>query len=101
MYIDLIRYNLAAGITSDMLRDAAENILESWMKKQPGFIRWEITCIEEGKPCLDLVYWKDQASAEAATKNMGQIPPDHPWLACYDMTSITSEKTSQLFVFNA
>ena len=90
MYIDVIEYELADGITEAMLQVAAADILETWMKQQPGFISWDINKKESGY--MDFVYWENKAAADAATQNMSDIPPDHAWLACYKPNSISTTK---------
>jgi len=97
MYIDIISYKLAQNITHAQLLEAAQDIHNLWMKKQSGFIKWEINQTTlDNTVYKDFVYWKDKASAELATQNMKDIPADHPWLACYDMTSVSSNPLAQL-----
>ena len=84
MYTDIIRYKLADGVTLETLKGATEDILELWMKKQEGFLGWEIGKSENGY--VDFVFWKDKACADKATQNMKDIPQGHLWMSCYDMT---------------
>ena len=99
MFIDIISYQLAEGVTEEHLHSAAEDIIKVWMKQQPGFIRWEINKNTDGDGYQDFVYWKNKDCADEATKNMGQIPTDHPWLACYDMSTVSSKKLIQIDSF--
>ena len=99
MYIDIISYKLAETIDESKLREAAQDILEIWMKKQPGFLKWEINQNADKDGYQDFVYWQDEASAKAAQERMSDIPPDHPWLACYDMSTISSKAVNQIMTF--
>lgn len=95
MVIDVIRYKLANGINEDFLKESASNILETWMKKQKGFIKWEINKLEDGY--IDLVYWNSVDDIQLANTKMGEIPKDHNWFKCYDMSSVTAQKAELLF----
>jgi len=97
MYTDIIRYKLADGISESDLKEAAADILEVWMRKQEGFLSWEVGKSESGY--VDFVFWKDKASADKAAGNMKDIPTGHPWMKCYEMSSITSEKVQRAFGF--
>lgn len=96
MYSDFIQYKLADGITEDQLLQAAENIVESWMSKQPGFVGWQINKIADNE-FIDVVQWESQAAAKAAEANMKDIPQDDPWFACYDVQSIISKSATEVF----
>jgi len=99
MIIDVITYKLAEGVTDVMLQSAASDISDTWMKKQPGFIKWEINKSPDGESFKDLVYWKSLEAAEAATKAMSEIPQDHPWLKCYDMSTVKATKVTKVMTF--
>ncbi len=99
MYTDIIRYKLADEVTQEQLFIAADEILNSWMKKQPGFISWEINSVKDGY--LDIVKWEDKDSAKAAEAVIKiDIPLDNAWYACYDFSSIKSDNTTQLKILN-
>ena len=91
----MIEYELAEGISEDFLRKSAESILEVWMKKQPGFLGWDINKGKDG--FVDFVYWKTLSHAENATKNMKDIPEGHDWMKCYKMETVKAEKIETLF----
>lgn len=65
------------------------------MKKQKGFLGWDINKGKEG--FVDFVYWETLEDAEKATTNMKDIPEGHDWMKCYDMKSITAEKINTIF----
>ena len=98
MYVDLISYQLAEGVSEETLNAAALDILEVWMKKQEGFMGWEIGKTAEGY--TDLVFWKNKECAELATANMGDIPKGHPWLSCYEMSSVSSNKIQGIYSYS-
>lgn len=95
MIIDIIRYKLAPSIDETFLLTSASDILKTWMKKQKGFIKWEITKTEN--EYIDFVYWESQEDIQLAHSKMSEIPKDHNWLKCYDMTSVKAEKSHVLF----
>lgn len=98
MYIDMIGYSLAEGVTEADLRTAAADIMEIWMSKQPGFSHWEINKIEgEDNLYTDFVYWENKEAADVATGAMAQIPDDHAWLGCYDMSTVKAQKVVNIF----
>ncbi len=99
MTIDIISYKLADGVSHDDLIASATDIVETWMKKQEGFISWEINKNNDGS-YTDFVYWNSLEDANKATDNMSQIPEDHKWLTVYDMSSVTAEKVETVFSFN-
>ncbi len=97
MVIDIIKYKLADGITEEFLRESAEDILSLWMSKQEGFVKWQINKTDKGY--VDFVFWETKEALDSATVKMKDIPADHNWLKCYDMTSVSAEKASNLFTF--
>lgn len=97
MIVDIIQYKLTHGISEDSFKKAAADILETWMKKQPGFLAWDIHKTEDGY--VDFVHWASQEDADQAEINMKDIPIDHAWTKCYDMTSVRSKKARSVISF--
>jgi len=91
LYIDLISYQLAEGVTEHHLREVAERIHNEWMKRQPGFLKWEITKGENGT-YTDFVYWESQEAAGESEQRMKDIPNAEEWHACYRFDSIKNQK---------
>ena len=98
MYKDIISYELADGITEAHLLKVAQEIIESWMSKLPGFIKWEINQEKSGG-YTDIVYWENEAAAKHAEKEMGNIPNAGAWFACYKPGSISSKNITLLGAF--
>lgn len=73
MYKDIISYKLAEGIREEHLLKVAKQIIDSWMSKQPGFIKWEIHSNNEGG-YTDIVYWESKEAAKDSEKEMVNIP---------------------------
>lgn len=88
MYKDIISYQLADGIDEKHLLSVASGIIENWMKKQPGFIQWEINKSSKDDSYTDVVYWESQDDAKNAEKEMMNIPNGGDWFACYKEGSI-------------
>lgn len=99
MYIDVISYKLAEGITEKHLLDVAGKIMKIWMIKQPGFIRWEIHNNNDGG-YTDLVYWESKEDANKSESDMVNIPNANDWFSCYKEGSISSKKLSQIATFS-
>ncbi len=89
-YKDIISYELAEGISEAHLLSIAEEVLNSWMSKQPGFLGWEIHKTSEGI-YSDIVHWASKEDAKAAEKDMANIPNGADWYGCYKQGSISSK----------
>lgn len=90
MYKDIISYELAENVTKEHLIHVAEKVVNNWMKKQTGFIKWEITENKDGS-LTDIVYWKSKEDAKNAEQDMVNIPNAHEWFGCYKQGSISSK----------
>ncbi len=98
MYKDIISYELAEGKSQDDLLKVAGQIVNDWMKKQPGFIKWEINTNADGS-YTDVVYWESKEAAKEAEKEMMNIPNAAEWFGCYKQGSITSKNLSLVAEF--
>ena len=98
MYIDIISYKLADGISEEHLREAAADIVEVWMRKQEGFRGWKINRLTDDA-YQDFVYWENKEAAEKAQENMKDIPEGHAWMGCYNMSTVQSISGEQLAEF--
>ncbi len=98
MYKDIISYELAEHVTEENLLSIAKQIIESWMKNQSGFIKWEIHKNSD-ETYTDVVYWNSKADAKEAEKNMGDIPDANDWFSCYKEGSISSKNLTQIAAF--
>lgn len=99
MYKDIISYRLAEGVTEEQLVHVAQTIIESWMSKQPGFIKWEIHTSAKGEEYTDIVYWESKEDAKKAEADMVNIPNVGEWYACYEKGSISSKNLEQITSF--
>lgn len=90
MYKDIISYELAAGVTKEQLLSTAKLVVDSWMKNQSGFIKWEINTNSDGS-YTDIVYWQSREDAVKAEKNMANIPNAGDWFACYKEGTMLSK----------
>lgn len=90
MYKDSISYELADGVTEEHLLKVAGEIIETWMRKQPGFMKWEIH--NDGKGLYtDIVYWENEEAAKKAEADMVNIPNAADWYGCYKEGSIVGK----------
>ncbi len=99
MFKDIISYQLADGIDEKHLLNVASGIIESWMSKQAGFIRWEIHKSATDNTYTDIVYWESQEDAKNSEKDMVNIPNAGDWFACYKEGSISSQNLHQVGSF--
>jgi hypothetical protein len=90
MYKDIITYELAKDVSEEQLLTVAKKIVNSWMKNQKGFIKWEIHANNEGR-YTDIVYWETAEDAKLAEKEMLTIPDAGEWYGCYKEGSISSK----------
>ena len=95
MYKDIISYQLADEVTEDHLLSVAARIVESWMTKQPGFVKWEIHKNNAGG-YTDIVYWNSKEDAKRAEKEMTNIPNANDWYECYKENSIESQNLEEV-----
>lgn len=96
MYIDIIRYKLDEGVTTDQLKAATDVVHESWMRHLNGFIAWHIHELEGGS-FMDIVEWKSAEAADEANDKMNdEYEGKDEWVACYDFNSIESEKGNRI-----
>ncbi len=95
MYKDIISYQLADEVTEEHLLSVAARIVESWMTKQPGFIKWEIHKNNAGG-YTDIVYWNSKEDAKRAEKEMTNIPNANDWYECYKENSIESQNLEEV-----
>jgi hypothetical protein len=72
--VEWAEFKLAAGVSEDTLLRAADSVHEKFLRKQPGFVRLELLRGKDGQ-WVDLVYWKDQASADRALAEVEKAPP--------------------------
>jgi len=98
MYKDLISYQLADKVTIEQLKAIGGEIVESWMRKQPGFIKWEINSNADGS-YTDIVTWESKEAADKATAEMANIPNAGRWYACYKEGTIASVKLTHIAEF--
>lgn len=99
MYKDIISYRLAEGVTEKQLLEVAQTIIESWMSKQPGFIKWEIHASVNDEEYTDIVYWDSKEDAKKAETDMVNIPNAGEWYACYEQGSILSKNIELVSIF--
>lgn len=98
MYKDIINYELADNVTQQQLITIAKQIVNDWMKKQPGFIKWEIHSNKDDS-LTDIVYWESKEAAKNAEKEMINIPNANDWYGCYKEGSITSRNLTVIAEF--
>ncbi len=98
MYKDIISYELAENVSKAHLIKIAKQIVTGWMKKQSGFIKWEIHTNNDGS-FTDIVYWKSELEAKNAEKEMVNIPNATDWYGCYKEGTISSKNLTTIAVF--
>jgi hypothetical protein len=76
----------------------AKQIMEEWMKNQPGFMNWEIHSTNDGG-YTDIVYWKSKQDAMNAEKEMGNISNAGDWFACYKEGTTVSKNLTTISDF--
>jgi hypothetical protein len=79
--VEWAEFKLAAGVSEDTLLRAADSVHEKFLRKQPGFVRLELLRGKDGQ-WVDLVYWKDQASADRALAEVEKSPACSNYFKC-------------------
>ena len=90
LYRDIIRYELAEGITQERLFEVAKDVLDNWMTKQKGFQGWEISKDQKDQ-YVDIVYWDSEEDAKNSQLDMHNVPNPQDWFACYKEGTIKSD----------
>ncbi len=98
MYKDIINYQLAENISEEHLLKIATQVVDTWMKHQIGFLKWEIHKNNDGH-YTDIVYWKSQEDAKRSEKDMVNIPSANDWLSCYQEGSISYQNINMIRSF--
>lgn len=98
MYKDIISYKLSDSTTEEQLLKVAGQVVNNWMKQQPGFIKWEINAEKDGN-YTDVVHWESEAAAQKAELAMANIPNAAEWYSCYKSDTISTKKLKQLAEF--
>ncbi len=98
MYKDFISYKLANDVSREKLLEVAKKVVDSWMSKQIGFIKWEIHQNEDGS-YTDVVSWDSKESAKLAESKMGELPHAAEWISCYKQGSISTEHQNLIAAF--
>lgn len=99
MHKDIINYELAENVTEEHLLSVAKDIIDNWMKKLPGFVKWEIHSNCNGG-YTDIVYWETKEDAKNAEKDMMNIPNASDWYSCYKKDSISAHYLTQIAKFD-
>ncbi|SOE23757.1 hypothetical protein SAMN06298216_4141 [Spirosomataceae bacterium TFI 002] len=97
-YKDIITYELAENIGQEHLLTVAKQVLDSWMNKQRGFVKWEIHSNSNGS-YTDIVYWNSKEDAKLAEKDMANNPNAADWFGCYKSGSISSKNLTLISDF--
>jgi len=98
MYRDIITYELAEGVKRERLLSVAGQIVTDWMRKQRGFVSWEIHTNSDGS-YTDIVNWETKEDAKLAEKEMVNIPNAGDWYACYKEGTIKSTNLTRVAKF--
>ena len=67
LVIEWAPFRLASGATEASLLEASESLQREFLDRCAGFLRRELLCGTDGQ-WADLVYWSDEASAQAAAR---------------------------------
>ncbi len=96
MYIDIISYELAEGVSEKEMLTVTEVINKEWQESSvKGFIGWKICRNEEGN-YYDVVLWQDRQSALDAEKIMMNLPSVQKWIACYKEGTMKTNRLTQI-----
>lgn len=72
--IEWAPFRTREGVSEDALLQASLALQDSFLSHQPGFRRRELLRGASDRDWVDLVVWKDRASADRAMLNAAQSP---------------------------
>lgn len=78
MVIELAPFAVKPGVTEAQVLEASEVLQRDFLAGQPGFVRRDLLRGDDGR-WLDLVYWRDAASAEAVMAAAAASPVCHTY----------------------
>lgn len=90
--IEVVVFRAKTGITPEQLKSAALAVT-SVLSSMPGFIAREFGASEDGQ-FVDIVHWKDIASAERAAEKVISIP------VCGEFFGLIDQSQMQFMHFN-
>jgi heme-degrading monooxygenase HmoA len=99
--LEIASYRLKDGVTDEQYTAAADSLLR-WAGGQPGFISRDLVRTDE--KLVELVWWTDKASADAALEAAGRAPEAGPFFEAVDMDSfeyVLGEQAAEQFVASA
>lgn len=98
MYIDILHYQIVAGLEQQDFLAITQQVHQQWMRHLDGFVRWDIHANSEGH-YTDIVVWENEAAAKNAEKQMNSMPLLQKWEQCYDQESIRFSHLKTLKVY--
>ena len=78
--IEWAPFRVRPDVTEATLLDASEALQRSFLADQPGFVRRELLRGANGE-WVDLVYWRDEASANAVISAVAASPACHAYFS--------------------
>jgi hypothetical protein len=79
--VEWSEFKLATGVSEDTMLRAADSVHDNFLRKQPGFVRWELLRGKDGK-WVNLLYWKNQASVDQAMPKVEKSPACSAYFKC-------------------
>ena len=91
MFKEIVKYELNENIDEEHLLKISAKVIELWLSKQEGFVRWDIHKNTDGPGYTDTLYWNTKADAKAAEESMPTIPNAVEWFFCFKDGSMQVE----------
>ncbi len=92
-FVEITTFRLNPGIAEDVFLTAAEQMQRTFLNKQAGFVKRTLTYSADSV-WVDIVYWKDQHSAEQAMQQAERSAEALPFMEKIDLSSIEMRWTS-------
>ncbi|MGL4634384.1 MAG: hypothetical protein ACRCWF_00235 [Beijerinckiaceae bacterium] len=84
--MEIVRFKAKAGASTQTVIIAATK-LETWLRKQSGFVQRRL-CQSENGNWIDIVEWQDMSSAQAAAQAIMTTPDAAAFMGLIAMDSV-------------
>lgn len=84
--IEMVSFKLNNGVSDEAFLSASQKI-EGWVGKQPGF-EYRALAKQQDGTWVDLVFWQNEAAAQAAGEKFMQASEPQEMMACIDKDTV-------------
>ena len=97
--VETVSYKLAGGVSRDAFL-AANSAMTDWLSRQKGFQYRSLSQKEDGS-WIDIAYWEDKASCEAAEVSFKKEMPSTDFYMMVDPATLEMDRSEVATYFMA